>query len=330
MASRKRRRRPSKKGGRKSSKSSPRKGGGAKAGAAPRPGGADIYQRIWDADQAYAGLQAVKLGTSTAALRNHGFVVVDEPEGDAERQAGRDHILIREVHIPARKQASYERVKGLFNNYELDQTKEERIAPEEEIEVQEFIEDIYKSPPVRVAREYVEERTEEPMNDDIWWNIIQRVWFEQFDDGVNQDLTGFEHVIVGEQKQGKVQGYHFWYKYFFDEKFVFGDMRKDLIQFLGFKESPADTTPEVATISYVWEAFDYRTERTRRLTKPTGGFWIGPSIEGMIALGTVRFLPEAMAPKEAVINDVRYELKLFRSANDRHMRTFYPVFVGNA
>ena len=292
-------------------------------------GGADIYQRIWDADQAYAGLKAVKLGQSVAGLKDHGYVVVDEPEGDAEKQAGRDHILIREVHIPRKKRASYDRVAELFNNYELDQTKEDQIAPEEAEEIQDFIERIYKTPPLQVARDYIEERVGEEMDDDVWWNIIQRAWFEQYDDGVNQDLSGFEHVVVGEQKQGKVQGYHFWYKYFFDEKFVFGDVRKDLIQFLGFKEKKQDSTPEVATISYVWEAFDYKTEKTRKLTKPTGGFWIGPSIEGLIALGTVRFFPDAMAPKEAVINRVKYELKLFRSPNDRHMRTFYPVFVDN-
>lgn len=298
----------------------------------PRPigGDGDVYQRIWDADQEYAGLKALKLGDDTSEWEDHGYVVVNEPEGDEEAQAGRDHILIDAVHIPRKKKASYERVAALFNNYELDQTKEDRIAPEEAEEIQDFIETIYKTPPLQVARDYIEERLGRELGDDVWWNMIQRTWFEQYDDGVNQDLSGFEHVVVGEQKQGKVQGYHFWYKYFLDENFVFGGLRKDLIQFLGFKEKPQDSTPEVATISYVWEAFDYRTRKTRKLTKPTGGFWIGPSIEGLIALGTVRFVPDAMAPKEALINRVKYELKLFRSPNDRHMRTFYPVFVDNA
>jgi poly(U)-specific endoribonuclease len=306
----------------KKKKPSPGGGGGG--------GGSDIYQRIWDADQAYAGLRAVKFGESTAGLKDHGYIVVDEPDGNGEEQFGRDHILIREVHIPKKKKASYDRVATLFNNYELDQTKEDDIAPEEAEEVQDFIQRIYKTPPLQIARDYIEDRQGGEMDDDVWWNIIQRCWFEQFDDGVNRDLSGFEHVVVGEQKQGKVQGYHFWYKYFLDENFVFGDVRKDLIQFLGFKGSKKDSTPEVATISYVWEAFDYRTGKTRKLTKPTGGFWIGPSIEGLLALGTVRFVPDAMAPKEAVINRTKYELKLFRSANDRHMRTFYPVFVDNA
>lgn len=38
----------------------------------------------------------------------------------------------------------------------------------------------------------------------------------------------------------------------------------------------------------------------------------------------------ARAPKEAVINGARYSMRLFRSSNGRHVRTFYPVFLGPA
>ncbi len=46
-----------------------------------------------------------------------------------------------------------------------------------------------------------------------------------------------------------------------------------------------------------------------------------------MALGTVRFLGEGRAPKEAVINNALYNMKVFRSSNGKHMRTFYPEFV---
>jgi len=64
------------------------------------------------------------------------------------------------------------------------------------------------------------------------------------------------------------------------------------------------------------------------ITKDIGGFWIGPSIEGLMALGTVRFVPEAMAPKQAVINGFQYDLPLHLSPNRRHLRSFYPEFKG--
>ncbi|MBC7819170.1 MAG: hypothetical protein IAG10_19950 [Planctomycetaceae bacterium] len=287
---------------------------------------ADIYQQIWDADQSHAGLKAVRNGTVIdAAIQSHGYIVVNE---DATADA--NHRLIEEVVIPAAKAESYQRAKKLFNNYTLDQTKPEHNFPEENEEVQAFLEQVHTSPPMEVARQYAAAQSGEAVSNDQWWAILQRVWFEQFDQGNNKDLSGFEHVVVGEQKQGKVQGYHSWFKYFLDERFRRddpADSETDLITFLSWKGPPGDTSPEVTTLSFKWRAFDYEAEAFRNLTKPIGGFWIGPSIEGLMALGTIRFLPEVLAPKKAIINGVKYNLPLYRSPNDRHLRTFYPEFT---
>ena len=289
----------------------------------------NIYQEIWDADQGHCGIKAVKKGnTIDAVTKAQGYVVVDE-----KKDAGKDHKLIVEVVIPAEKEESYRRVATLFNNYTLDQTKPEINKPEEAKEVQEFIEAVYKSPPMQVARDYVSQQyqqrgvKDEELTDNEWWAILERVWFEQFDDGANTDLSGFEHVLVGEQKQGKVQGYHFWYKYYLDENFVFEGEMSDSIDFLSWQGNPGDKTPDVVTLSYKWRAFDYETKKFRTLTKPIGGFWVGPSAEGLLAIGTVRFLNDVFAPKKAEINKVLYNLSLYRSPNDRNLRTFYPEFV---
>lgn len=287
----------------------------------------NIYQKIWDVDQAYAGLKAVRTGTVIdQQLKNQGYIIVNE-----DSNAGSGHKLIENVDIPDSKLLTYTMVAKLFNNYTLDQTKSEHGFPEEEQEVQDYLEKIHKCPPMEAAREYVSQQSGKTVSNDQWWAILQRVWFEQFDQGNNQDLSGFEHVVVGEQKQSKVQGYHSWYKYYLDENFRNNsgdDTVTDLIKFIKWEGSPKETSPEVTTLSYEWKAFDYERKEFRPLTKPIGGFWIGPSIEGLMALGTVRFLPEAMAPKTAVINHIRYNLPLFRSPNDRHLRTFYPEFVG--
>ena len=86
--------------------------------------------------------------------------------------------------------------------------------------------------------------------------------------------------------------------------------------------------PESVTISYRWHAPDYDRDAMRPLTKPTGGFFVGCSVEGLLALGSVRAHVGARAPKQAVVNGARYDLKVFRSGNNRHVRTFYPMFKG--
>src|SRR5262245_42013018 len=89
-----------------------------------------------------------------------------------------------------------------------------------------------------------------------------------------------------------------------------------------------DDTPDVVTLKYEVRVFDFESGRFRKLIKPIGGFHVGPSAEGLMAMGTVRCLAEANAPKKAEINGNRYNLKLFRSPNDRNLRTFFPEFAG--
>jgi poly(U)-specific endoribonuclease len=96
---------------------------------------------------------------------------------------------------------------------------------------------------------------------------------------------------------------------------------------LSWRGNPGDKTPDVVTLSYKWRAFDYKAKKFRTLTKPIGGFWVGPSAEGLMAIGTVRFLNDVFAPKKAEINNVRYNLSMFRSPNGRNLRTFFPEFV---
>jgi poly(U)-specific endoribonuclease len=46
-----------------------------------------------------------------------------------------------------------------------------------------------------------------------------------------------------------------------------------------------------------------------------------------MALGTVRFVSAAFAPKTGVVNGHKYKLEMHRSQNDLHMRTFFPIHV---
>jgi hypothetical protein len=282
----------------------------------------DIYQEIWDADQAYCGVRAVRAGDPAG---NGGYVIVDE-----RADAATDHKLLPKVEIPDAKRVSYDRVARLFNNFTLDQTKRENDFPAETEEVQEFLRAITGTPPMEAAREYASRQTARGIGADEWRAIVARVWFERSDQGGGKDLTGFEHSIVGEQKQGKVSGYHFWYKYYLDENFRAPDgAGADLIDFKAWKGGK-ENTPDVVTLSYVWRAYDYEAKQYRHLTKPTGGFWVGPSVEGLMALGTIRFVREFNAPRQAVINGHRYTLTVFPGGTTHTLRTFFPEYVGPA
>ncbi|MGH6901265.1 MAG: hypothetical protein ACREIR_00835, partial [Geminicoccaceae bacterium] len=169
-----------------------------------------IYQRIWDADQAASGIPAIAAGQAGDPAR--GFVAVDER---ATRDP--DHRLFAEVRIPEPKRRTYELCKALFDNYRLDQTKPEDNRPEEAREIQDLLDAVTDSAPMAAARAHLEDQRGKSYSPDAWQELIFDVWFRQFDDGHNRDLSGFEHVAVGEQKGGTVNGHHFWYKYYLDD-----------------------------------------------------------------------------------------------------------------
>lgn len=291
----------------------------------------DIYQQIWDADQAGNGVQPILDGAQGDA--DHGYVsVVSSSAG------GRDIKLLQSVVIPSRKMLTYERVTRLFDNYALDEQDPELETPEERQEVHDLLDAIVDTPPMQVARAYVSEATGTAVSRDRWYAVLLEQWFRSFAQGGDPALTGFEHIFVGEQEGPKVQGYHFWYKYHLDDGLAgtidrnrFPGFKDDRIVYLrGMYDNGQERFPESVTISYRWDAPDYERGAVRPLTKPKGGFFVGCSVEGLMAIGTVRAHLGARAPKEAVINGARYDLKLFRSADDQHIRTFYPVFLGPA
>ncbi len=280
-----------------------------------------IYQKIWDEDQSGNGIKPV-LNVSEGDPQ-HGFVVVNEqPVRDQKLK------LFTEIVIPDHKLHSYQLCKKLFNNYTLSQSKPERQTPDEDAEIHALLEHIVESRPMIAARDFLTQQTRETYTATRWYKVLLDVWFTQFTQSSGKDLSAFEHVVVGEQSSSKVSGYHFWYKYHLDDSFKLLD--NDDIQYLGLKgknEAENMLVPEVSTISFKWEAFDYEKNIYRPLYKKIGGFFNGCSIEGLMALGTVRFLGAGRAPKEGVVNGSLYNFKMFRSQNGKHMRTFYPEFI---
>jgi len=292
----------------------------------------DIYQEIWDADQSGNGLKPILANAEERPAA--GYVRVVNTGGSG---AG-DLKVLSEVVIPEAKKTTYDLVRALFDNYVLDEQAAEIETPEERAEVHDLLEAIIDTPPMQVARAYVADETGTSISRDRWYATLTEQWFRRFAQGGDRDLSGFEHVFVGEQEGPKVQGYHFWYKYHLDDGLAshidrnrFPGFRDDRIVYLrGLYQNGQEQFPESVTISYRWDAPDYEAGAIRPLTKPVGGFFVGCSVEGLMAMGAVRAHRGARAPKEAVINGARYDMKLFLDQRDRFVRTFYPVYLGPA
>lgn len=287
-------------------------------------GGPAAYQRVWDADQSHRGVPAI--GPGVRGDKTIGFVRVDERGGKDP-----DHRVIAEVSIPDKKRLTYDLTKALFDNYRLDQTKPEDMGQDEAREMLALLEAVTDSAPMEAARTWLQDIRGKTYSRDAFQALLFDIWFRQYDMGRNVDLSGFEHVVVGEQKRGTVGGHHFWYRYYLDDFGLLGT--GDDIDYQGTRYpkrliQAGRATPDVVTLSYRWRAEDHDQGIERPLFKPVGGFWVGCSVEGLLALGLVRFFDRGHV--ETVINDARYEIDMYKSPDGQSIRSYFPIFMGRA
>lgn len=288
-----------------------------------------IYQQIWDADQLENGVPAVRPDQPKNA--DVGFVVVDE-RADAVTTG---HRVLKEVVIPDSKLQTYNLCEKLLDNYALLRAANEHVQPEETQEELDFIDAIIDTKPIQKAREILESRLSLSISRDNLTAMIHETWFQMGRSGTQEDASGFEHVFVGEQssKATKIGGYHYWHKYFLDDGGAGGN---DSIRYHGTQYHKAQEPdkgiliPEVVTLSVVWHAPHGDTSGSsgsgpKELSKPIGGFFVGCSPEGLIALGLVRC--RTKSGKITKINGAEYQLDLHRlDDKPNSIRTFFPRF----
>ncbi len=284
----------------------------------------NIYQDIWGADQNTNGVPAIK----PSDLRSNvtGYVVTNEP---LDSGWNANHQIHPEVFIPETKIETYKLVEKMFDNYVLDQSKDEPpLTEKEEKEVDTFIAAIQDLEPMKLARKYVDFVEGSTMTDQEWYDRIYTVWFEIYEfRKATPHRSGFEHVFVGEQRGDKLGGYHFWYKYYLDDTTKTDG--KD-IDYGGTRYTNTNTAelgvanPDSVTISYTLSVGS-----DIELKKRIGGHLVGCSPEGLIALGLVAFYSRPEFRNDIVINGARYDVVLFKGDSEgKSINTFWFKFKG--
>jgi poly(U)-specific endoribonuclease len=275
----------------------------------------NIYQAIWDEDMNANGIRAIS--TSDAKNNTIGYVVVD---GSGHHP---DHHVIKEVFIPEEKQTSYKLVERLFDNYHLSQYSKEYNNQKERDEISQFLIHAIETPPMKLAKQYIEERFNEKYSETQWYQYLYDLWFRQFNWKEGKDLSGFEHVFIGEQNRKRLVGHHFWYKFWLEDHKDVNQMNRDQVQLSNHNT----LCPEVITLTYYLDAYDYRKRRFIKLVKKKCAYFVGISAEGLLALGTVR--ATGIVPKEMILNQQHYHLELYMSSDGKSIRTFYPKPVAS-
>jgi poly(U)-specific endoribonuclease len=111
--------------------------------------------------------------------------------------------------------------------------------------------------------------------------LIFNLWLKPYRRVVNNDSSGFEHVFVGEEKDGKITGLHNWIQYYIEE--AKGNI--DYLGWVGKQDSDYDDDVNIVTVKFAWQDDDPDVE-----VKPMSTILFGSTVEFEIAALTMAFM----------------------------------------
>jgi poly(U)-specific endoribonuclease len=140
--------------------------------------------------------------------------------------------------------------------------------------------------------------------------LLHKIWFDMYRrGGRGGDSSGFEHVFVGEIKNGKVSGFHNWV-YFYMEELKGNVDYRGYIKPKSHNSARTNGDDQVLTLQFKWNG----------VLKNVGTSFIGVSPEFEIALYTMCFLvgeEENILDLDTGSDQFKLNCKVFTMARDK-------------
>jgi poly(U)-specific endoribonuclease len=189
--------------------------------------------------------------------------------------------LFTRVDAAVWKRPTYQAFYQLLDNYISHTGQAETVSAAEKKEVQEFIAAIMETAPMQFCHKYCHAKkpSEVPASRADFVQLLQKVWFELYRRDGSLDSSGFEHVFIGEVKNGEVSGFHNWINFYLEEKKGDIDYR-GYIKPRGNNEAQHGDDDYLLTLQFAWKGVE----------KFVGTSFIGVSPEFEMALYTMCFL----------------------------------------
>ncbi|XP_037537800.1 poly(U)-specific endoribonuclease-C-like [Nematolebias whitei] len=214
---------------------------------------------------------------------------------------------------------TYEHFINLLDNYETSTGVSETVTSEELKENELFIDAIMETEVMKCAHKYLVKKGQSPPDLAQFKKQLFNIWFRLYhrDRNGGEDSCGFEHVFVGETKNGQeIMGLHNWLQFYLQEKHGHVDYK-------GYKARDNKDTPDeddhVLNLQFSWKG----------LVKPIGSSFIGVSPEFEVALYTIVFLTSTEKMTSVVVKVDEYVLELVVYRHGRSIGTSYPKLLSS-
>jgi poly(U)-specific endoribonuclease len=227
-----------------------------------------------------------------------------------------DEALFDAMDLSVLKYPTFKAFSALLDNYERSTGITERVTRHELQENSNFLKLCAKTAPMKYAHKYLAARHLSPADPNKFLQQLSDLWFKLYRRGTHNDSCGFEHVFVGEERDGKIMGMHNWIQLFHEEK-------SGHLNYHGFipargrhAKRPVDSD-QVITIQFSWDG----------ALKPISTSFMGVSPQFELALYTMAFL-DGNEDHLCEFEDGRYRVNVkcysIGHGNSRKIGTAFP------
>ena len=168
----------------------------------------------------------------------------------------------------------------MLDNYKCETGSTEIVTHAEEEEIRAFLHAVMQTKPMQFCHNYCCAKKKDIPSDSAGFiRLLHSIWFDLYRRETYNDSSGFEHVFVGEIRDGKISGFHNWIRFYLEEQKGTIDYR-GYIKPRGRDEALADDFDHLLTLQFTWHG----------VTKSVGSSFIGVSPEFEFAAYTMAFL----------------------------------------
>jgi len=209
---------------------------------------------------------------------NAGSMIQTNPQGKTNSGSREDHApepFFTSIDDQAWSLPTIEALLTLLDNYDTDVKHKEDHTAEEQAEENSFLSLAMETRVMKKAYEFCLDKGIFSGSIDDFKSYINTLWFGLYDrGGSGAGSSGFEHVFIGEIKNGEVSGFHDWINFYQQEK-------TNAINYLGYLDQ-ANFNEYGSGIS---DVFTWNGD-----LKKYGSMFVGTSPELVMALDTICFL----------------------------------------
>lgn len=189
-----------------------------------------------------------------------------------------------------------EKMRALFNNYEVDTMVNEYVTPMEKKEENDFVDALLATTVMRNAMLFLQKKGVVTADPKTHHDLLKTIWFQLYSRGNGKiGSSGFEHVFLNEVSNGTMIGLHNWVYLYEQEK-------AGRLDYQGYlKKMDLGTKGEIAKVRLTFD----------KLHKPSNSLFVGTSPELEIALYTVCFQMRPDTECPLAFNGKKFAIKTF-------------------